>query len=283
MHKFLRDPLLHFLLLGGLIFLIYFAMNPSNESTAANKIHITTGDIDRYMQLFQKQWQRSPTQEELQGLIRAHLKEEILYREALAMGLEKDDAIVRRRLAQKVEFLIADVTVPNDVDDKVLMGFYEKNAERYTRAAKLSFHHIYFNPDRRGERTLDEANATLQTLQSTKVGIDAPDDLGDRFMLSTQYQQKSTDDIARDFGREFADKLATLTPGSWQGPIKSGYGVHLVYVSKRETASTLPFADVRDRVKNDYLFELRQSRNDEVLEKLKARYEIIIDDNSGKS
>ena len=278
MNKLLRDPLLHFLLLGGLLFVIYFTVNPAGDSTAGNQIRVTTGDIDRFKQIFQKQWQRPPSQEELQGLIRAHLKEEILYREALAMGLEKDDTIVRRRLAQKVEFLITDVTVPSEVDDKELMAFYEKNAERYTRAVKLSFQHIYFNPDQRGERTLDEANATLQTLQSTKAGTAIPDDLGDRFMLPLQYQQKFTGDIARDFGREFADQLATLTPGSWQGPIKSGYGVHLIYISEREAASVTPFAEVRERVKNDYLFELRQTRNEQVLDKLKARYEIVIDE-----
>jgi parvulin-like peptidyl-prolyl isomerase len=114
-------------------------------------------------------------------------------------------------------------------------------------------------------------------LQATKVGMLLSDDLGDRFMLQLQYQQKSTDDIAREFGREFADELATVTPGSWQGPIKSGYGVHLVFVEERDAASIYPFDEVRERVKNDYLFELRQTRNDEVLEKLKARYEIVIE------
>jgi len=277
MSKIVRDPLVHFLLLGGLLFVLYFIMNPGEKTAGGNQIHITQGDIDRFKQIFQKQWQRPPTQEELQGLIRSQVKEEVLYREALAMGLDKDDTIVRRRLAQKVEFLITDVTVPSEVDDKTLMTFYEKNAERYTRAAKLSFRHIYFNPDKRGERTLDEAIATRQTLQATKIGMLVSDDLGDRFMLQLQYQQKSTDDIAREFGREFADELATVTPGSWQGPVKSGYGVHLVFVEERDAASIYPFDEVRERVKNDYLFELRQTRNDEVLEKLKARYEIVIE------
>ena len=277
MHKLLRDPLVHFLLLGGLLFAIYFLMNPADQFAAGNQIHVTQGDIERFKQLFQKQWQRSPNQQELQGLIDAYVKEQVFYREALAMGLEKDDTIVRRRLAQKVEFLIGDVTVPGDVDDKELMAFYEQNSARYTRAAKLSFRHIYFNPDKRGERLLDEARATLQTLQSTRAGVTVSDDLGDRFMLPLQYQQISTDDVARDFGREFADKIATLTPGEWHGPIKSGYGVHLVYVAQRDNASIYPFNEVRERVKNDYLFELRQARNEEVLEKLKARYQIVID------
>jgi hypothetical protein len=159
----------------------------------------------------------------------------------------------------------------------VLQAFYEENAADYMRAAKLSFRHIYFNPDRRGNRLLDEASGALQTLQSTGAGLQAPDDMGDRFMLGTQFQQSSTVEISRVLGSEFADSIAALTPGSWQGPIKSGYGLHLVIVYEREAAGRHAFAEVRDRVQTDYLFELRQNNNEAVLEKLKARYEIVVD------
>lgn len=279
MQKLLREPLLHFLLLGTVIFAAYSLLNPAVDSATSNLIRVTQGDIDRFKQIFQKQWQRLPTYEELQGIIRSHLKEEILYREALAMGLDKDDTIVRRRLAQKVEFLVSDVSVPQEVEVKELMAFYQDNTDRYTRPAKLSFRHIYFNPDRRGERTLDEANATLQTLQATKAGIKVAEDLGDRFMFPAVYQHAFTDEITRDFGREFTDNLTSLTPGSWQGPVRSGYGMHLVFIHEREAAAIIPFAEVRERVKNDYLYELRQRRNEEVLDKLKARYEIVIEGN----
>jgi peptidyl-prolyl cis-trans isomerase C len=279
MQKLLREPFFHFLLLGALIFVFYFIFNPVSESDTSNQILITQGDIDRFKQIFKKQWQRPPTDEELQGIIRSHLKEEILYREALAMGLDKDDTIVRRRLAQKVEFLISDISVPQEVEVEDLMTFYQENTDRYTRPAKLSFRHIYFNPDRRGERTPDEANATLQTLQATNADINVAEDLGDRFMFPLMYQHAFTDEISREFGQDFASNLATLTPGSWQGPVQSGYGLHLVFISKREATSIIPFAEVRERVKNDYLYDLRQQRNDDVLDKLKARYEIVIEGN----
>jgi peptidyl-prolyl cis-trans isomerase C len=274
----LREPFTHFLLIGLAIFVAFYWTNPDWSSDSNNTITISRGDIDRYKQIFRKQWQRDPTSEELEGLIRSHLKEEILYREALALGLEKDDTIVRRRLAQKMEFLITDATVPADVDDKELMAFYEKNQSRYTQTARLSFTHIYFNPDRRGERLLDEVQATLKTLQTTQAGPDVPNDYGDRFMLNSLYAQKSTDEIAREFGQEFASRLTTLTPGKWEGPVQSGYGLHLVYISQHATASAIPLADVRERVKNDYLFELRQERNQQVLDKLKERYQIVIED-----
>jgi peptidyl-prolyl cis-trans isomerase C len=276
MKSILREPLLHFLMLGALFFLIYLWVNPPAKSAAPNQIQVSQNDLDRMVQLFQKQWQRPPTQEELDGLVSAHLKEEVLYREALAMGLEKDDTIVRRRLAQKMEFLITDVTDPGSVEHKTLQAFYEKNSARYRRATKLTFRQIYFNPAKRGQRIEDEANATLKTLQTTHAGMNVPQDYGDRIMLQPRYNQISTDDIARDFGREFADKLATLTPGSWQGPIQSGFGLHLVYIQKRETASLLPLAEIREQVKNDYLYELRQTRSNELLDKLKARYQITI-------
>ena len=277
MLKLLRDPLLHFLVLGTLLFVIYYAMNPPGEAVAENQIRVTQGDVDRLRQAFQKQRQYPPTPQELQGLVQAHLKEEVLYREALAMGLDKDDAIVRRRMAQKLEFLITDVTVPDDVDDSQLKAFYEENAADYMRSTSLSFRHIYFSPDRRGERLLDEARAALQTLQSTQAGLMAADDMGDRSMLEAHFRQKSTTEISRIFGNEFANEIVTLTPGSWQGPIRSGYGVHLVFVYEREAASRHAFAAVRERIKTDYQFALRQSRNEEVLEKLKSRYEIVID------
>jgi hypothetical protein len=278
MHKILRDPLVHFLVLGAILFISYSILNPAENLATSNQIRITKGDIERFEQIYRKLWQRPPTPEELKGLINTHVKEEVLYREALAMGLDKDDTIVRRRLAQKVEFLIADVTLPSDVDDSDLMAFYENNATRYSRAATLTFRHIYFNPDQRGERTTDEANATLQTLQTTKAGSEIEDDLGDRFMLQAGYQHKTTDEIARDFGREFTEKLVTLETGTWQGPVKSGYGLHLVFIDERQASSTYPFEEVRERVRDDYLYELRKSQNEAVLEKLKSRYEIVIEE-----
>jgi peptidyl-prolyl cis-trans isomerase C len=210
-------------------------------------------------------------------LINADIKEEVLYREALAMGLDKDDTIVRRRLAQKVEFLIADISAPSEVNDSDLMAFYENNATRYSRSAVLSFRHIYFNPEQRGERTLDEASATLQSLQATKAGSEVEDELGDRFLLHSWYQQQTTDQIARDFGREFAEELVTLEPGAWHGPLESSYGLHLVFIDERLASGTYPFAEVRERVRDDYLFELRQSQNEAVVEKLKSRYEIVVE------
>jgi hypothetical protein len=274
--KILKEPLFHFLLLGVVIFVVYFILNPA-EDNAGNQIKVTQNDVDRFVQIFQKQWQRKPNKQELEGLVRVHLKEEILYREALALGLEKDDTIIRRRLAQKMEFLITDVTVPEEVDDKDLLAFYEKNSARYTRAAKLSFRHIYFNPDIRGERLMDEANATLHTLQSTNAGMNVPNTYGDRYMLPLLYELTSEQEVARAFGRDFTEQLLQTESGRWQGPIRSGYGVHLVYIQQRDAASIYPFNEVRDRVKNDYLFELRQQRNEDVLEKLKSRYEITIE------
>ena len=276
MLKILREPLLHFLLLGAVFFLIYYWLNPADSSSTSNRINVTQNDVDRFVQIFHKQWNRQPTQQELDGMVQAHLKEEILYREALALGMEKDDTIVRRRLAQKMEFLITDVMVPENVDDKDLMAFHQNHQERYTRAARISFTHIYFNPDRRGERLLDEANSTLSTLQATHAGAEVPAEYGDRFMLQQRYSLQSVSQITRMFGGEFAEELVNLTPDSWQGPVKSGYGVHLVYVEQREAASIYPFAEVRERIKNDYLFDLRQTQNEAMLEKLKTRYEITI-------
>jgi hypothetical protein len=276
MKNILREPLLHFLLLGAAIFLVYLWIHPPGTAASGNQISLGPNELARMAQIFQTQWQRPPTPEEMDGLVRAQLKEEVLYREALAMGLEKDDQIVRRRLAQKMEFLMTDVTDPGTVEDKVLQAFYEKNAARYSRPAQWTFRQIYFSPDKRGQRVAHEAKVLLATLQATHAGMDAHADAGDRIMLQPRYDRVSTDDIARDFGREFADKLAGLTPGRWQGPLASGFGLHLVYIRKREDAAAPSLDAVREQVRNDYLYDLRQKRSDELVEKLKARYDITI-------
>ncbi len=278
MSKLIREPLVHFLFVGVVIFAVYYYMNPDDGSSDGMQIRITSGDIDRFKQIFKKQWQRMPNEQEMQGLVRAHLKEEILYREALALGLEKDDTIVRRRLAQKMEFFITDITIPSDVDDKVLMTYYQKYPQRYSRAVKLTFRHIYFNPDQRKERLMDEASALLNTLKSTNAGMDVPEQYGDRFMFGTKYKLASINEIKREYGQDFSQQLEGLETGSWQGPIMSGYGVHLIYIAERKTASVYPLKEIRERVKNDYLFELRQTRNEAVLDKLKARYDIVIEE-----
>jgi len=276
MNKILKDPLFHFLLIGFAIFVLYGVLNKDLASDNINVISVNDSDIEQLKALWQKQWQRPPTKQELDGLVESHIREQVFYREALAMGLDKDDTIVRRRLMQKMEFLVADVSLPEDPETSALQEYYQNHLDRYREPARLSFSHIYFSVDQRGERAEQEAKAALDSLKKTGADANFPADMGDRFMLPSNYANRSTDEIARDFGKEFAEQVAASPMRQWQGPVASGYGLHLVYISEVETAHVRELEEVKEQVKNDYLFDLRQEANKNVYDKLRERYEINV-------
>jgi len=275
--RVIKEPLLHFLLIGLALFGLFAVLN-KDSAGPANRIEITRADIEQLQLLFQRQWHRPPTPDELQALVDGRIREEVFYREALALGLDRDDTIVRRRLAQKLDFLVADSAVPPQPDEAALAAYFENNRERYREPARLSFVHVYFSSDRRGARAAAEAEAVLKRLRATKgMSRNAPA-LGDRFMLGYDYAAKGTDELARDFGQAFADAIEKLPVGEWSGPVASGYGIHLVYVSAREEAHIPPLAKVRERVAADWLTDQRKAANERVYQRLRARYEITVAD-----
>jgi len=272
----IKEPLFHFLLLGALLFGLYFLITDQQPGENHNQIVITAEDIGQIKALFAKQWQRPPTDQELQGLIDSHVREQVFYREALALGLDKGDTIVRRRLAQKMEFIIADVSLPKVPAEPALRGYYDKHPDRYQAPARITFVHIYLNPDQRGGQTEAEANAMLDALRESSAGAEQHASLGDRFMLEYEFTDRSVDEIERNFGQEFADNIVKLTSNQWHGPVESGYGIHLVYLSEIVPAARRSFDQVRKQVQTDYLFDLRREANDKVYAKLRERYEIMV-------
>ncbi len=274
--RVLREPLVHFLAIGLLLFLLFGLVN-DDQRVGANRIEITNADIEQLVAIFRKQWQRSPNPEELQSLIDSRVREEVLYREALAMGLNEDDAIVRRRLAQKVEFLMADAVAESAPDDATLQAYYDENAERYREPPRLSFTYVFFSTDRRGERATSDVEALLSRLRAATPPVtQAPAAEGDPFMLPRIYVDKRTDEIARDFGRAFAQELTGLETKRWQGPVASAYGLHLVYISSQKAARLPPLEEIRSRLANDWLVEQRRAADERVYQRLRSRYEIRV-------
>ena len=275
--RWLREPLLHFAVLGLLLFGIFTLVN-RDPVGPGHRITISRGDIEQLQLLFQRQWQRPPTPAEMRALIDGRIREEVLYREALALGLDRDDTIVRRRLAQKIEFIVSDTAVPAEPDDATLAAYYKKNNDRYREPARLSFNHLYFNTDRRGTKTMADAKAALTQLRAGKVDARQVSGIGDRFMLSDRYENRGTDEVARDFGSQFADEMEKASIGQWYGPITSGYGIHLVHISTRSESRLTPLTAIRERVAADWLIDQRQAANKHVYERLRSRYEIVIAD-----
>jgi len=271
MKGWLREPLVHFLLLGGLLFVLSGLLGSSTPADPA--ITVSAPEVARLAQLFAAQWQRPPTRGELDGLVEQQIREEVLYREAVALGLDRNDAIVRRRLVQKLEFLSQDL-VDENPSEADLRAFFKANAARFEEPAILTFTHVYLNPDRRGDSLRGDAELLLADLRAGSAAD--TDELGDTFLLPLNFAQRSQREIAGLFGADFAADLATLEVGSWQGPVGSGYGLHLVLLQERVDAHVPEFGSVRDKVRTEYLSVQRRDADETMYQRLRERYRVDV-------
>jgi len=273
MKKFYKEPLLHFLIIGSLIFVLFSIVNKDEIDVSGNKIVVTAAEIERLSANWSKNWNRPPTETELKGLVESYIKEEVYYREALALGLDQNDTILRRRLMQKMEFLSNDLAELNQPDESALNKYFLDNEDKYELPPRVSFTHIYFSLDKRGAKVVEDAKSVLTGLNALR----APE-LGDTFMMQYDFVQETPFEVERLFGKGFTEELFTLETNTWQGPIESGYGLHLVRISKKVDSGMPELVSVVDKVRTDLMFEQRKKMNKEIYEKFKQRYEIVIED-----
>lgn len=275
MNSLLKEPLFHFLALGVAIFTLNAwreKVRPTEPSVS--RIEITAAVIERLRAGYERQFGQTPGAEDLRGLVTAHLREEVLCREALALGLDRDDTIVRRRLAQKMEFLTDDLASAAEPEDAAVRAFFEKNAARYVKPARVTFRHIYFSKEKRGAK--GEATAR-EALSSLEKGA-SDETMGDPFLHGFEFAAREAQEITALFGGEFAAQVATLREGEWSGPITSAYGLHLVRVEMRGVSQPASFDTVRDTVVRDFNDERRRTANLEIFEKLRERYQVRVDE-----
>ena len=228
MKEFLREPLLHFLLLAAAIFAVYDVAG-KNAGGQPARIVITQGQIASMAEGFGRTWQRPPTTDELEGLIRDRVREEVYCREAVALGLDKDDPIIRRRLRQKLEFVTDDVATQAEPTDGELSAYLKTHPDRFRVERRFTFRQVYLDPERHGENLARDAAQLLARLDQADRGTDVSE-LGDPFLLEHGFDAVPAGEIAKQFGENFAAKLGDLPLGQWQGPVESGYGVHLVFI-----------------------------------------------------
>lgn len=276
LRKLLRDPLLHFLLIGAALFGLYALLNRDKVDPTSTRINVTAADVERLKAAWVTQWKRPPSEAELNNLIQDHIREEVLYREALALGLERDDEIVRRRLALKASFLVQDAVAQAEPDEVSLHQYFAAHKDKYEEPGLITFTHIYFSHDSRKNAEAD-AQAVLRDLQRSSQAPSRAPERGDRFMFATDYAQKSQTEIARELGEEFARDLLALPLNQWQGPIASGYGVHLVRIEERGAGSLPEFAAVKAQVRQDWLDEKQHDANEQAYQKLRQRYAINVE------
>jgi hypothetical protein len=277
MRRILGEPLLHFAVLGVLLFAL-FRMLGDPRDTAPQRVVVTTGQIQRLAETWRRTWQRPPTRAELDGLVEEYVREEILYREALALGLDRDDTIVRRRLRQKMEFLSEDLGTPAQASEEELQSFLEAHPERFRMEARFSFRQVFLSSERRGEASaLLLAAPLVVALQEDPGGADA-DAAGDPLPLRAELSDASESEVKRTFGNDFAEALRDVAPGRWQGPIASAYGLHLVFVRARTPARHPTLDEIRERVQSEWLVQRRREANESVYRRFRERYEVVIEE-----
>lgn len=263
-----REPLLHFLVAGGGLFLLY-GYAADRNSVADDQIIVSSAQIDRLAVQFDRSWQRAPTAQEVQGLIDEYVLEEVLYREAKSIGLDQDDAIVRRRLKQKMELLVDDVSPGNPSDDE-LQQFLQSYPDRFRTDSHITFEQIYLV-----DSSIDAARAMLSRLQEGE-SVD-PDLSAAAVLLPRSFENVSESIVARQFGEVFTAKLFALPEGRWIGPVESPFGIHLVRIDEILPGEIPVLAEIRNVVQREWLASRRRAAREAFFEKLKAKYTITIE------
>jgi hypothetical protein len=269
--RLLKEPLLHFVVLGGLLFAAYSAFGTARQETQPLPvIRMTAADAEWLKAMWTRQWRRPPTDEELTGLVADHLKEEVLAREARALELDVGDTVVRRRLAQKMAFLLDDTLRTSEPPEAELRVLYQTRLDLVRTPARVSFTQVFF----RREDGDGRARASLVALSDAAA---PPGKEGDRLLLGDTFADQDEPALTNLFGAAFAQAVLALPVGRWSGPIESGYGLHLVKVTAVSPPQTRPFADVRERLAEEWRRQRQETAQAQLLHGLMRKYQVVVD------
>ncbi len=272
-----REPLLHFLLLGTLLFVVNAFWD--QWFPAQGNIVINEGRVRMLAENFRRTWQRPPTASELDGLIEEQIRDEVLTREAQRLGLDRDDTVIRRRLRQKIEIITEEAAASVQPTDAQLQDYLNQHAENFRGESRTAFTQIFLDPSKRGDRLDADAKILLDRLRADERRPTSTNwqKLGDQlFMLKQEYPLSGEREIATIFGADFASSLLDLKTGEWSGPVRSGYGLHLVRVSASEAAGPVALADIRPVVEREWRNAQRKAGAEAQYQQLRAGYKIVV-------
>ena len=270
LQRLAREPLLHFLLIGAAIF-VFYDLTRDVASEAPNRIVVTQGQQEQLVANFNRTWLRAPSKDELAGMVDNYVREEVFYREAMAMGLDQDDPMVRRRMRMKLEFILEDLS-SQTVADADLAAFLQTHPEKFRAESQLSFQQVFLDPRKRKDIEADARELLTRLNNGTPVNS-----VGDSTLTPFEYRLATQSEITRSLGEDFAIKVNQLSPGDWTGPVYSAYGAHLLKVTERIEARLPDLAEIRDLVKREYLVVLKQEQKDLIYKKLRDNYEVTLE------
>jgi len=266
--KILQEPLLHFLVVGSILF---FYLSNKDDSVQKEQIVISKGKINQLSAQFEKTRQRKATKEELQALIDNQIREDLAFEHGVALGLVENDSIIKRRVQQKIEFMLNDSIASIEPTQEDLQAFMDKHKERYTIAPVYTFKHIYINPEKHVE-----LDAYVESLKSEDLTL-VYNERGDSVMIESRFENITTAQIARLFGLKFAKSLDDLTQNNWVGPVTSGYGVHLVYIENKEAKHLATLKELEFKIKLDFRVDAQKKTINAFYEELKHKYDLVIE------
>ena len=271
MQKIMKEPLLHFIVLGAVFFIVYGLFNTGQTK---DEIIIDDIELNRMVSLWETQWRRSPTPEELGSIVEQHIRQEIFYKEALRMNLDHNDEVVKRRMAQKMDFLSNDlnalVAAPSE---SKLQLFYDKHKDDYKKTDSYSFHQVIFSPELHEDNV---AHAASVLKENGQASVEVMQTKGDPLPLPFNYDDVDTDRLKAELGENFSSSLNEMPLNMWAGPINSVFGVHLIYMTIKEEGRIPEISEIKEELQREYTFEREQETRDMIYEELKGNYSIMI-------
>jgi len=271
--KLLKDPLLHFVLIGAAIFVFFRAVGDDPDASE-RRIVVTEQEVASLTQALAMLAGRAPGEDDLRQLIEPRIREEVLYREALALGLDRDDSQIRQRLVEKMTFLTEDLHSAAPPSDAEVAAFYAANPAMFEEPATRTFEQVYFSPSENGAELMAAAEAGLERLRNGE----AAERVGNAGTLAARFEAATAESLRRELGQDFADAVFALAEDrQWHGPIRSFFGAHLVRIVASAAPRQPPLDAIRDRVESALEAERRRRANESAYAELRARYEIVVE------
>jgi hypothetical protein len=277
--RILKEPVVHFFVLGLAVFGLHLVFEERPESPPdPYLVEVTSADIEWFRTMWRKRTGRDPQVEEIRGRVNQLIRERVLGREAERLGLDEDDPVLRQRLALKMEYLLRDISTLREPTAEDLAAFLRDRAEDYEIPAQVTFTQIYFNEDERGTSAAAEgAGRLVRELGSRELAPAEAAGLGDPTLQEPLFTEVFLPEVEKTFGNGFAAAVAGLTTGSWQGPVRSGFGLHVVYVKEKWPARMPELMEVKERLRTDWMFAQQQELTTVAYGELRRQYRVLVE------